>query len=563
MNATAPILPPGLKRALAGALAGIALFATPAAASAADRWVDADTGSNSANNCKTQAQPCATVEQAVTSAALNGDYGTIHVDQGTYNGNLNVGGSTALVADDFVAGDAGATKLVGTGVGTGLFVSASASATGFTIESPGSPAVAMAADQAKLIDNDVTAEAATSIAILAHSGTPTVSGNTVHAASGDEDYGIRAYGNANSQITGNEIGAPGAGFAFGISLDQGASADIGGNTILGTHSDGRLSGAGIRLSGTKQVTTHGNRIAEPATGVDERSNGIYIENVPADGSVVSDHDVVEDATSIGVVVGDTRGPVTLENDLVVGSKDRSIYAGNADSLTIADSTIAGAGYVDIGGSHVTVDSSIIGEPVFANSGATCDITYSRGEVATGSQGCDGFQTDADPKFADPAAGDYHLAANSPLLDAGNPAAPADGATDIDGDPRAAEGDGVCPIDAERDMGADEVVAPPLDCHVAPPPPPVDRTAPETSVGGAKKQRGHYGRFTLRSTEPGTFECRLDRGVYAPCGAELKTRRLNLGRHTLFVRATDEAGNTDATPCAKKFKLKRRRSAALG
>ncbi|MFN8111754.1 MAG: right-handed parallel beta-helix repeat-containing protein [Solirubrobacterales bacterium] len=559
MNANEPILPPGLKRALAGTLSALALLATPAVASAADRWVDADTGSDSANNCKAEAQPCATISQAVFSAAVNGDYGTIHVDQGTYPGTLNVGGWSELVADDFVPGDSGTAKIVGSGSGVALFVSASASAKGFTIESPATSTVAMASDQAKLLDNHVTAEAANSTAILAHSGTPTITGNTVTAASGDEDYGIQSYGGASSTISGNEIGAAGDGFAFGIALQSGASADIGGNTILGGHPDGRISGAGIKLSGPQQVVMHGNRIAEPSSATGETSSGIYVENVPADGSITSSHNIVEDATNIGFVAADARGPVTLDNDLIVGTKDRSLYAGNVDSLTIANTTIAGEQYLDIGGTNAKIDSSIIDDPVLANAGSTCEITYSRGEAATGSQGCDGFQTAADPGFADPAAGDYHLTADSPLIDAGDPAAPAGGAVDIDGDPRAIEGDGVCPIDAERDMGADEVVAPDLDCHVDPPPPPVDTTAPETTAAGAKKQRGHRGRFTLSSSEEGsTFECRLDRGAYAPCVAELKTRRLNLGRHTLFVRATDAAGNTDPTPYAKKFKLKRQR-----
>jgi hypothetical protein len=55
--------------------------------------------------------------------------------------------------------------------------------------------------------------------------------------------------------------------------------------------------------------------------------------------------------------------------------------------------------------------------------------------------------DADPRFVDPANGDYHLRPDSPAVDAGTPqGAPS---TDIDGDPR--------PTGAGVDVGADEVM----------------------------------------------------------------------------------------------------------
>jgi predicted outer membrane repeat protein len=62
--------------------------------------------------------------------------------------------------------------------------------------------------------------------------------------------------------------------------------------------------------------------------------------------------------------------------------------------------------------------------------------------------------DADPLFADPNDADYHLSANSPCIDAGDPAfVPAAGETDLDGQLRVWDGDadGVAIVD----MGADE------------------------------------------------------------------------------------------------------------
>jgi hypothetical protein len=106
------------------------------------------------------------------------------------------------------------------------------------------------------------------------------------------------------------------------------------------------------------------------------------------------------------------------------------------------------------------------------------------------------------------------------------------------------------------MGYDEVTATELDC---PDPPVVDKTAPGTSIKGERKQFGRKARFTFVSSEAGsTFECRLDRGKFRPCDSKFKSRKLNYGRHTVFARATDAAGNTDATPEARKFKMKRKR-----
>lgn len=57
-------------------------------------------------------------------------------------------------------------------------------------------------------------------------------------------------------------------------------------------------------------------------------------------------------------------------------------------------------------------------------------------------------TTADPLFVNPVAGDFHLGAGSPCIDAGDPAAdPAAGETDIDGQPRLPDG--------RLDIGADE------------------------------------------------------------------------------------------------------------
>ncbi len=45
----------------------------------------------------------------------------------------------------------------------------------------------------------------------------------------------------------------------------------------------------------------------------------------------------------------------------------------------------------------------------------------------------------------------------------------------------------------------------------------------------------------------TFECALDDGEYAACSSPFEVSGLVVGGHEFAVRATDTAGNTDATP----------------
>ncbi len=76
--------------------------------------------------------------------------------------------------------------------------------------------------------------------------------------------------------------------------------------------------------------------------------------------------------------------------------------------------------------------------------------------------------------------------------------------------------------------------------------PKDVTPPETTVSGEFPD-ADAATFTLAADEPATFACSLDGAGYAPCGTVVRYVDLAAGWHTLAVRATDLAGNTDPTP----------------
>ena len=62
-------------------------------------------------------------------------------------------------------------------------------------------------------------------------------------------------------------------------------------------------------------------------------------------------------------------------------------------------------------------------------------------------------------------------------------------------------------------------------------------------------------MTFAANEAASFQCKLDRGAYAPCTSPKTYKRLPKGRHTISVFGTDSLGNADATPATQAFKVK--------
>jgi serine protease len=105
--------------------------------------------------------------------------------------------------------------------------------------------------------------------------------------------------------------------------------------------------------------------------------------------------------------------------------------------------------------------------------------------------------------------------------------------------------------------------PALPAALPPPPasvsPPAarDTAAPNTRLGRgpARTTRTRTARFTFSSTEPSSrFQCRLNRGRWTACRSGKTYRGLRLGVHTFRVRAIDTAGNVDATPARRAWRV---------
>jgi virginiamycin B lyase len=85
----------------------------------------------------------------------------------------------------------------------------------------------------------------------------------------------------------------------------------------------------------------------------------------------------------------------------------------------------------------------------------------------------------------------------------------------------------------------------------------DVTAPKTSIltapGGPTTDSTPT--FTFSSSEAGSkFLCSLDGSAFVACASPLTLPRLDVGRHTLSVRAVDPEGNVEAAPASVSFEV---------
>jgi hypothetical protein len=88
---------------------------------------------------------------------------------------------------------------------------------------------------------------------------------------------------------------------------------------------------------------------------------------------------------------------------------------------------------------------------------------------------------------------------------------------------------------------------------------VDATAPQTTLdfAPARSTKATSARFAFSSSEPATFQCRLDGGSFSSCSDPKTYKRLKSGLHRFAVRAIDPAGNVDATPAVYRWTVGRR------
>jgi len=114
----------------------------------------------------------------------------------------------------------------------------------------------------------------------------------------------------------------------------------------------------------------------------------------------------------------------------------------------------------------------------------------------------------------------------------------------------------------------EPTTPPPETTTPPPEtttPPADTAPPETAIdsGPSGTVSSSSADFAFSSTEPdSTFECSLDGDAFSACSSPKSYTGLSDGSHTFSVRATDAAGNTDATPDSRTWTVAAARTASV-
>jgi hypothetical protein len=86
---------------------------------------------------------------------------------------------------------------------------------------------------------------------------------------------------------------------------------------------------------------------------------------------------------------------------------------------------------------------------------------------------------------------------------------------------------------------------------------VDSVRPNTTIlGGPSGTTGEPSpSFTFSSNEKGTFQCRLGAGAFAPCTSPFTPASpLSDADYVFRVRARDKAGNVDASPATRAFRV---------
>jgi hypothetical protein len=472
----------------------------PAMAQANDYYA-AQSGSGTA--CTVSSTPCDLVTAVGQASAATGS-NTVHV-----TGPLTLTGAPALFVGSFSPGTT--VHLVGSGSGpggtslsgntAGLVIGAGSSASHLAVSSGNIPVGMLLGGSVDDVVATATAPAFPAMVVVPNP-TPT----------------------AGTTISHSVLSTP------SNSTAPGTLATAGDATYRTTVSDSKITGA----SGVFDMTTavpgaKGVRIVRSL--LDTVNSGV---NLGGGASEVSDSVIHVSSPAGKAVITPTMSQFQTHVDLL---QDTIVGPGSGTGSGVYIPATSGTylpGSATVTGSIVRgfgTDLNVAPAPPTFSSGSV-SASYSDFDNAFGGTA----NTALDPNFTNAAAGDYSLQPGSPLIDAAG-TDPANGETDMAGNPRVVDGNG--DGTAARDIGAYEYQPPP-----APPAPPAAPSAPPKPRVATLKLTLPHGTLTLgtgrivlfpiRCPKTSNFACRVTvtlRGVVK--SARSKTIKLGTG-HALVA-----------------------------
>jgi hypothetical protein len=386
--------------------------------------VDAD-GQGSLQSCDDSTLAFSTVGAAIAAAAT-GDI--VLVCPGTYVENINFVGKAITVRSSagpaltvidgnatdsvvsFVSGESSAAVLEGFTIRNGR---ATFSGGGIRIEHA-SPIIR---------NNIITANRACSApGIYSNSfnlsGSPLIEGNTITdniqsgCSGGVGGGGIALVGDSAAVVRYNIIAdnRPGS-FGGGITLFAAGTPIIEHNLISG---NAAIEGGGMWIVNYSDATIIGNVIVGNQAG---SGGGIYWL-VPSGfrGPILVNNTIADNSSPSGSAIfadGFDAAAALFNNNIVAAAGQTAVFCGNFNDLN---------------------------PPIFRHNNVFSATGEHYGGICADQTGLNG-NISGDPRFVDPAAGDYRLLPGSPSIDAGDNGAPALTAIDLDGGPRVVDGTG--------------------------------------------------------------------------------------------------------------------------
>jgi len=299
--------------------------------------------------------------------------------------------------------------------------------------------------------------------VLCQGASPTVRDNVFSGHTADYGGAIACLAGASPMLKDNRIAGSTATCGGAVYCDNSSPAITSNQITSNTADDGGTGGrgGGIACYNASSPAIWANQITSNTAnydGEEGRGGGIHCNG--SSPSVVANSLAGNQAYSGGALCCYDNSSPLIANNLIVtniaGYRGGGIYC-ELDSQptltgnTVVDNTASSGGALYCWLTSAVVKNSILWSNSPGQIVGTAVVTYS--DVQDGWTGAGNI--DQVPMFADAAGGDYRLLGGSPCVDAGDPnfVPPPDADTDLDGHPRATDGDG--DATAVVDMGAYE------------------------------------------------------------------------------------------------------------